>query len=149
MRTVTDECCELFRLIPKEKIKYIFENSETCSAECDCQFLGFEEVYKAVKMFVPKEKVIIDLGCCYAFQSWYFRNYEKYIGVDCGIRDNVVLHTKNSEFYFTSIQNFISEVFPKIGYKKENVFAICSYVPDEEAQQMVKEFFPYCLVYYP
>lgn len=145
----TQKCCELFRLIPRKKIEYIFEKSETCGAECDYQFLGFEDVYKAVTLFVPKGRVIIDLGCCYAFQSWYFRDYKKYIGVDCGIKDKVVLHTDNSEFYFTSIQKFILEVFPKLGYEKENIFAICSYVPDNEARQMVKEFFPYCLVYYP
>lgn len=30
-----------------------------------------------------------------------------------------------------------------------NVFAICSYVPDNEARKLVKENFKNCLIYYP
>lgn len=143
------EPCELFKLIPKEKIKKVFEASETVGAECDFTFLGFEDVYKAATLFVPKSRVIIDFGCAYAFQSWYFRDYRKYIGVDNGVKKNDVLKTENSDFYFMSIQNFIREIFPILGYMEEEIFAICSYVPDEEAREMVRKFFPYCLVYYP
>ena len=141
------EFCELFRMIPKEKIDNMFENSNTLGAECDYTFLCFEEVYKAVTLFVPKSKVIIDLGCAYAFQSWYFRDYRKYIGVDAHIAD--VLETENSEFHITSIQNFIKYVFPKLGHSIDEVFAVCSYVPDKNAREMVRNFFPHCLVYYP
>lgn len=75
------EPCELFKLIPREKIDHVFQSSQTVCAECDISFLGFEKVYKAVTQFVPKSKVIIDCGCAYAFQSWYFRDYRKYIGL--------------------------------------------------------------------
>lgn len=141
--------CELFRMIPKEKIDEVFEKSYSVSAECDHTFLGFEKVYKAVTLFVPKGTVIIDVGCAYAFQSWYFRDYAKYIGVTLGLQDNDVLHTDNSEYYFMSGQKFIKDVFPTLGLKKENCFAICSYVPDWELQEQVRKIFPYCLVYYP
>lgn len=141
--------CELYKLIPEDKIENVFKTSETVGAECDFTFLGFEDVYKAVTLFVPKNRVIIDLGCAYAFQSWYFRDYRKYIGVDNGVKKNDVLETDNSEFYFMSIQEFIKEVFPQLGYRKEEIFAICSYVPDKEAGEMIREYFPYCLVYYP
>lgn len=142
------ETCELFKMIPKEKIEYIFNTSRTVGAECDFSFLGFEKIYKAITLFVPKSKVIIDLGCAYAFQSWYFRDYRKYIGVDNFTCLEDVLKTENSEFYFTSIQNFIRNEFPKLGYSLDEVFAICSYVPDENAGKMARKFFPCCLVYY-
>ena len=74
------ECCELFRIIPKEEIKKVF--SGTAAAELDHTFLAFEEVYKSVLNFVPKGKTIIDLGCAYAPQAYYFTEYAKYIGVD-------------------------------------------------------------------
>lgn len=144
-----NEPCELFTLIPKDEIDKIFSESNTASAELDYTFFGFEKVYKAVAMFVPKSKIIIDFGCAYAFQSWYFKNYEKYIGVDCSTSSKDVLRTDNSQFFFMSIQAFIKDQFPKLGYKKEDIFAVCSYVPDEEARMIVKECFPYCLVYYP
>lgn len=141
--------CELFKLIPEEKIDHIFQTSQTAGAQCDISFLGFEEVYKAVTLFVPKNKVIIDCGCAYAFQSWYFRDYQKYIGIDNGLCCSDVLETENSEFYFMSIQKFIKNVFPTLGYSIDDVFAVCSYVPDDEAGETVRNFFPYCLVYYP
>ena len=144
-----EEPCELFKLIPREKIDEIFNNSPTAAGDIGYSFLGFEDVYKAVTLFVPKDKIIIDLGCAYAFQSWYFRDYKKYIGVDCSVSYLDVLETENSNFYFVSIQHFIRNIFPTLGYDPEKVFAICSYVPDWEAQKMVKETFPYCLVYYP
>lgn len=144
-----NEICELFKLIPREKINKVFKSSETVSAECDCTFLGFEQVYKAVTLFVPKDRVIIDLGCAYAFQSWYFKDYRKYIGVSIGVNENDVLETENSEFFFMSIQHFIREIFPILGYREREVFAICSYVPDADAREMVRHVFPYCLVYYP
>lgn len=143
------EPCELFKLIPKEKINHVFQTSQTVGMECDSGFLGFEKVYKAVTMFVPKNKVIIDCGCCYAFQSWYFRDYRKYIGIDRYICENDVLETENSEFYFMSIQDFIKDIFPTLGYDLDDVFAVCSYVPDDNAMEMVRNFFPHCLVYYP
>ena len=82
--------CELFSLIPREKLDYLFEHSGA-SAELDYTFLGFEDVYKDMLNFVPKDKTIIDLGCGYAAQSYYFRENEKYIGVDaCGNNDTVI-----------------------------------------------------------
>lgn len=142
------ESCELYRLIPKEKLDYLFEHS-TASAELDFTFLGFEEIYKDVLSYVPKDKVILDLGCAYATQSWYFKDHARYIGVEGWGNSDSVIHTENSEFYFLRIQEFLRDVFPGLGLDVEDVFAICSYVPDKEAQGMVAEMFPYCRVYYP
>ena len=144
-----EECCELFRIIPRDKINDVFCISKTVSAECGHSFLGFEEVYKAATLFAPKNKVVIDFGCAYAFQSWYFRDYKKYIGVDCGTRPEEVLRTDNSEFYHMTIQEFCRKYFPKLGYSLDDVFAICSYVPDDDARNLVRTYFPHCLVYYP
>lgn len=83
--------CELFKLIPRDKLDRVFELSQTVVAECDYTFLGFENVYKSATLFVPREKVIIDFGCAYAFQSWYFRDYRKYIGVDNSVSYSDVL----------------------------------------------------------
>lgn len=140
--------CELFSLVPKEKLDYLFEHSNA-SAELDFTFLGFEDVYRDVLNFVSRDKTIIDLGCGYAAQSYYFQDHREYIGVDaCGDNDSVI-HTENSEFYFMSIQDFIKDVFPVSGIDPKDVFAVCSYVPDATARKLVMETFPYCRVYYP
>ena len=159
------EPCELYTMIPREKIEKIFMESETASAELDYTFLGFEEVYKAATLFVPKNKIILDLGCGYAFQAWYFKDYRKYIGVDVfhGTEDILkILETGNSDFYHMTIQDFIQQYVreEREGFCEiklpgmepqsiENVFAICSYVPGEYVRKLVRETFPYCLVYYP
>lgn len=142
------ETCELFRLIPKEKLQYLFQHSDA-GADLDCSFLGFEDIYLDVLRAVPKDKVIIDLGCAYATQSWFFREHVKYIGVDFCMNEDSVIHTENSAFYFTSIQQFISEMLPALKLDLNDVFAVCSYVPDEEARDLVLGTFPYCYVYYP
>ena len=145
--------CELYQLIPKDKLSRIFETSQTVGAECDYTFLGFEEVYKAVTLFVPKNKIILHLGCGYTFQSWCFRDYRKYIAVDHFDGEPLdilkILEIPRFDFYYISIQRFIDEVFSMLGYTLDEVFAVCSYVPDEEAREMVRKFFPHCLVYYP
>lgn len=159
------EPCELYTMIPREKIEKIFMESKTASAELDYTFLGFEEVYKAVTLFVPKNKIILDLGCGYAFQAWYFKDYRKYIGVNVSTACECVLNileTGNSDFYHMTIQDFIRQYVreEREGFCEirlpgmepqsiENVFAICSYVPGENVRKLVRETFPYCLVYYP
>lgn len=142
------ECCQLFKLIPKDLLDKLFENSNA-SAELDDEFLCFEDIYIKALEVTTRKTIIIDLGCAYATQSWFFRDYKKYIGVECSGDEKTVMHVENSEFYFTTIQNFIKEILPTLDINLNNVFAICSYVPDAEARQMVIDTFPYYLVYYP
>lgn len=143
-----NNCCQLFKIIPKDLLDNLFENSNA-NAELDCSFLCFEDIYIKALEVTTRETIIIDLGCAYATQSWFFRDYKKYIGVECSGDEKTVIHIENSKFYFTTIQNFIKEVLPTLDINLNNVFAICSYVPDEEARQMIIDTFPYYLVYYP
>jgi len=54
-------------------------------AECDIEpeFLGFITTYYYLSYLIPKHFTIIDFGCAYAPQAYYFINHKKYIGVDC------------------------------------------------------------------
>lgn len=139
------ECCELFRIIPKEEIKKVFKGA--AAAELDYTFLAFEEVYKSVLNFVPKGKTIIDLGCAYAPQAYYFTEYSKYIGVDVFVPD-IHFTTANMTLYQMSAQQFCKKVIDE-KWDLDNCFAICSYVPDVIARKCVRETFPNCLAYYP
>ena len=139
------ECCNLYKIIPKEEIKKVF--SGTAAAELDHTFLAFEEVYRSVLDFVPKGKTIIDLGCAYAPQAYYFAEYAKYIGVDVIIPD-IHFTTANMTLYQMSAQQFCKKVIDE-KWDLDNCFAICSYVPDDIARKCVRETFPNCLVYYP
>lgn len=139
------ECCELFRIIPKEEIKKVFKGA--AAAELDYTFLAFEEIYKSVLNFVPKGKTIIDLGCAYAPQAYYFTEYSKYIGVDVFVPD-IHFTTANMTLYQMSAQQFCKKVIDE-KWDLDNCFAICSYVPDVIARKCVRETFPNCLAYYP
>lgn len=142
------EPCELAKLIPRDKLDYLFQHSNA-SADMDFTFLCFDNIYKELLDCVPKDKIILDLGCAYATQNWYFREYGKYIGVDCIGNNDSVIHTENSEFYFMTIQDFIKKKLPLLSLDLNNVFAVCSYVPDKSAMDLVLETFPYYRVYYP
>lgn len=139
------ETCELFEIIPKQEIERVFRG--TAGAELDYTFLAFEDVYKSALNFVPKGKIIIDLGCAYAPQAYYFTEYSGYIGVDINIPD-IHFETDNMKLYEMSIQQFCKKVVDEKWYLGK-YFAICSYVPDDEARRCVRETFPNCLVYYP
>lgn len=142
------ETCELFDLIPKDKLDYLFSHSNA-GAELDFSFLGFEDIYRDTLKYLSKNTIIIDLGCGYAAQSYYFRDFGQYIGVDVFGNTDSVIHTENSKFYFTSIQDFIEKTLPRLNLDLNNVFAICSYVPDNNAQSLVVQTFPNCRVYFP
>ena len=150
--------CDLFTKIPREELNRLFEESYA-NAELDFSFLAFEDIYQKVLEIAPKNKIILDLGCAYATQSWYFRDHKEYIGVDYGAcmkenptyEDNLkcVIHTENSRYFFESIQTFIKETLPTLGLNLNDVFAVCSAVPDKDARELVRETFPSYLDWYP
>lgn len=107
-------------------------------------FWGFLDVYNAAAMVAPKTMKIIDFGCYLAFQSALFAEHEAYIGVD--VVEMERFSTLNTKHYVMSIQQFI-EQHPEM--TRNDYFAICSYVPDDEARRLVRETYENCLVYYP
>lgn len=136
-----EHCRELQKAFTKEQFNQVFSYKYN---ELSPEFLGFVEQYKALAGIIPKEFTIIDFGCNAAPQMYYFRNHHKYIGIDatdciCFSQPNAEIHTK------TTTQNFIKSM--KLDVNK--CFAICNYVPDEEAKKMVRETFPNLFIYYP
>jgi hypothetical protein len=113
--------------------------------ELGFNFLGFLDVYKTINL--PEDFTVIDFGCNQAVQACYFGNCKQYIGIDY-IPIEARFSIPNAAHYKDSIQHLIKEVFPGLELTKEKVFAICSYVPDKEAQQMVMDHFPYHKVQY-
>lgn len=110
---------------------------------CPNGFMGFLDVYDAVRSFVPKERTIVDLGCYLAAQAFLFDDYKKYVGVD--VVDMKRFETNNSLHFMMSIQEFVK----KHGDEYKDAFAVCAYVPDREAADLVRHSFADCLVYYP
>ena len=145
------EACNLIKnnIIPNEELDRVFRDSYSASAEMDASFLCFEDEYEYVLANTKPSDIIIDLGCAYNPQCWYFKDYDRYIAVDLPIFDDVRFDSGNVEFYIMSIQKFIKEELPKLNLNLNNVVAICNAVPDEEARKMVVETFPRYFVAYP
>ncbi len=114
--------------------------------ELGIDFLGFLDEYASLP--VPEHFVILDLGCNHGVQGVYFESNNAYIGVDAGIPSEWRMQHSNAVYFDDTIQNFIRYTLPELNLDPECCFAICSYVPDEEAQQMVAESFPYHKVVY-
>lgn len=117
--------------------------------ELDSEFLGFVDVYKNLSRIIPKGSIVIDFGCYLAAQSYFFARHKMYIGVDVVSMRRFT--PPNSVHYTMSIQNFIQIEVPKLfeEYDELKLCAICSYVPDFQATEMVRKTFPNVFCYYP
>ena len=112
--------------------------------DIDGEFLGFVNIYKHLADIIPKDRVIYDMGCAYAPQSYFFKNHRKYIGVD--LWEGTRFSTNNTEHFVMSIKDFIDS--HKID---DRHFAICSYVPPWGAdnEKLVRDNFEHLFVFYP
>lgn len=135
---------ELIKCIPQKEYKEIISQ---CECELDFSFLGFIQVYNSILDFVPKYYTIIDLGCYLAAQSYFFKDYKQYIGVDSC--DLIRFSPKNSKHYVKTIQEFINNDLPSLNLNLKTTFAICSFVPDDDAIELARKTFNNILVYYP
>lgn len=137
---------ELRPLIPEEEYQAVLLQDE-CELEYD--FLGFIDIYKNLSELIPKSSIVIDFGCYLAAQSYFFVNHRKYIGVD--VVDMQRFSPPNATHYIMSIQRFLQEEAPKLfkDHKRLEFCAICSYVPDFKATEMVRAMFPNVFCYYP
>lgn len=116
--------------------------------DIDGEFLGFVDIYEHLAEIIPLAYTVIDLGCAYAPQAYYFRGHKKYIGVDIARKDEprVVFMTDNMEYHDNGIEEFL-ENYEHV----DKEFAICSYVPNSISNNMTlaKEHFQNVFTYYP
>lgn len=148
-RTIRDRCelYELWKRYDAEQIKALFKEP-WCELEFD--FMGFEDVYRGAAEIISSTmpgKTVIDFGCYAGAQAIYFRNQPRYIGVD--ISKIKKFKTENSEYFETTIQEFVRNVWPALKIGAEDCIAICSYVPDKKAVELVRQTFPNVIAVYP
>lgn len=134
---------KLFKALTEKHPQYIkaLNEDEFAWAEMDQTFLGFVDIYRELAKIIPKSRTVIDFGCAYAPQAYYFRNHAKYIGINP--TKHAVLYLKNAEYVFTSGQAVLESYTAK-----ESDFAIINYVPDFELAKLVKAKFRDCWSFY-
>lgn len=134
----------ILQLIPDDQIQKVF-GQDYC--DIDYEFLGFLDIYEALSKIIPKHFTVIDLGCAYNAQCFYFTEHKKYIAVD--ISDCEKFCASNTEIHVKSIEDFIKSDISDLNL--DAVFAICSYVPNwgGDNRQMVRNTFPNVYTYFP
>ena len=136
----------LYRLIPEEEKVKVLGQPE---CELEPRFLGFVNVYGPLASLIATDKIVVDFGCYVAAQSYLFSAHKQYVGVDVIQLERFT--PRNAVHYKTSIQEFIEAELPKLLEEHDinDFFAICSYVPDRGAVELVKKTFPNVCCYYP
>lgn len=132
-------------LLPKRQVDKVLK--EQCM-ELDPSFLGFTNVYLALATLIPRHWTVVDFGCAEAAGCCFFKKHKEYIGVDPG--EDARFHFKNTTHYVMTIQEFIDFRKPHfLCLNLKETFAICSYVPDDDARRLVNETFDNVFNYYP
>jgi hypothetical protein len=135
---------KLLDLLPREQAEKVF-HQKMCDIE-PC-FLGFVDIYERLSEIIPKHFTVIDLGCAYNPQCFFFQEHKQYISVD--ISDCEKFKSDNCTIYNESIEDFIKNRL--IGFDLEETFAICSYVPPWGGDniELVRKSFKNVFTYYP
>lgn len=134
----------LLERLPNDQLDRVFNQTEV---DIDGSFLGFVDIYWHLSVIIPRHFTVVDLGCAYAPQAFFFEDHARYIGVDCG--DHERFAAKNTTHYTMTIDAFLKKYGAEVD--KEESFAICSYVPPwhGDNRRMVRELFSNLFVYYP
>lgn len=134
----------LLELLPYEQKEMVF-NQDCC--DIDYEFLGFTDVYEHLSKIIPKHFTVIDLGCAYNPQCFYFTEHKKYIAVDYA--KIIMFKSENCDIYNKNIMDFIKDDLDK--FNLEETFAICSYVPEWNGLDygVIKNTFKNLYIFYP
>lgn len=132
---------------PKE-LKRVWAQIED-HGDIDPTFVGFIDIYRHLSNIIPRNRVIVDIGCAYAFQAYYFRNHRFYVGIDPTPKEDR-FQIPNSIHHELLVQSSAYLMGLNYGVNcTEPLFAICSYCPDNRATKAMKEAFRDCFSFYP
>lgn len=146
MNNIDFEKCnsELLGMLPKDQFNKVMSQKE---CDIDTSFLGFVNYYLHLAMIIPKNFTIVDLGCAYNPQCFFFKDHKKYIAVDAC--DMVKFKSDNCEIINKTIEQYIKEDISNLNL--DSTFAICNFVPPwgGDNLKMVREAFKNLFVFYP
>lgn len=134
----------LFKILPKDECDKVFDGPECDIEPC---FMGFVEIYEGLAKIIPQHYTVVDLGCAYNPQAYYFANHKEYLAVD--ISDCVKFQPPNCKIFHMSIEAFIMSETQKMNLSE--TFAICSYVPPwgGDNMKLVRDAFTNVFTFYP
>jgi hypothetical protein len=148
MSTFEASNARLLARLPKEQADRVF-GADRCEISPD--FLGFVDIYERLAEIVPPHWTIVDLGCAFAPQLFFFDEHARYFGVDLLTPNEARFNGPNSVHYHGTIAAFISEWTTAPLAPPETTFAICSYVPPwhGDNRRLARETFENVFTFYP
>lgn len=134
----------LLRMLPRDQVDRIMNGD----ADIDVEFLGFVSIYDQLSKIIPHDWTVIDLGCAYAPQCFFFQDHAGYVGVDL-IPSSARFAAANTSHSVKTIAEFVAADVD--GYDLDRTFAICSYVPPwhGDNRAIARATFKNVFVYYP
>jgi len=109
--------------------------------DIDYSFLGFVDTYYYLSKIIPKYWTVIDFGCAWNTQAYFFRKHKAYIAVDNGVSERFCF--ENTTIFKGSIASYLKQNPPS-----REIFAICNYVPSNDTK-LVREYYSNCYIFYP
>ncbi len=112
--------------------------------DIDGTFLGFVDTYYFLAHIIPTSWTVVDFGCAYNPQAYYFRKHKKFIGVNLKQPNNPTkkFHFENTELFDGTIADYL-----KTNPLVEKAFAICNNVSSPDTE-LVRKYFPNCYIFY-
>lgn len=138
--SINNELYTILRTRYPEQCERVF-NSYRC--DIDPTFLGFVHTYYYLSKLIPKHFTVIDLGCAFSPQGYYFTDHKRYIGVDIGGLEG--------RFIFSNTKHEVSRIDDFVKSCTEDLlesFAVCNYVPLRD-YKLVGNTFPNMYIFYP
>ncbi|WP_215844013.1 SAM-dependent methyltransferase [Acidithiobacillus montserratensis] len=119
--------------------------------DIDVDFLGFVDLYAGLAQIIPhpEETTVVDFGCAYAPQAWYFQKFSGYVGIDvCDATNRFVFaNTQHEQVHISEYLNRLESGDVLIPGRS---FAILSYLPtNSEIEMRIYSNFPNHFRYYP
>lgn len=134
----------LLTLIPGKQLERVF-GQDMC--DIGPEFLGFVGIYDCLSRIIPTHWTVVDLGCAYAPQAFFFDSHKAYVGVDFGTKERFGAH--NTTHYDMPISEFVEKHLAL--FEQNTTFAICSYVPPWHGDNMkfARDYFKNVFTFYP
>lgn len=136
---------ELYKALEAQNSKIL--NQYYCDIEPE--FMGFVLTYKNLSELIPQDWTVIDIGCSYAPQSYYFKDHKSYIGIDLGDVERYTF--KNSIYIISDVMDFVETLLPTMNLDLKKTFVICNYVPEwgRINKKELREIFDNLYFFYP
>lgn len=130
----------LLTLLPEDQKEHIFAYPY-CDISDD--FIGFIDTYYYLSKMIPKHWTVIDFGCGYNAQCFFFTEHTRYIAVD--FPGHPRFCASNTELVDSPIQEYLEQWQGNV----DTVFAISNYVTTTSTRQLISAIFPNCYCFYP